>query len=100
MPSSSLEHSLKQSKSDFHESNTISTITLQNSNYSPIILNGLIMDMDSLPTKNESISLLTPNYAKISFDFILILLQQDTLDDTKNTNSSPETIGGLAFKQI
>jgi hypothetical protein len=35
---------------------------------------------------------------KISFDFIMIPLLQDTLDDIKPTNSSPENTGGPAYK--
>src|ERR1700729_781432 len=55
--------------------------------------------MDSLPTKITSTSLLHDNFVLTLSVFIMIQLQQDIQDDTRHMNSSPETIGGLAFKQ-
>src|SRR6202050_4617390 len=57
------------------------------------------MDTDSLLTKITSIFLLHHNFVLTLSAFIMTQSQQDIQDDTRHMNSSPETIGGLAFKQ-
>src|ERR1700691_2948461 len=61
---------------------------------------GKTTDTDLLPIKTTFTSLQMLNFMLTLSIFITIQSQQDIQDDTRHMNSSPETIGGLAFKQI
>src|ERR1700691_6229885 len=60
---------------------------------------GKTTDTDLLPIKTTFTSLQMLNFMLTLSVYITIQSQQDIQDDTRHMNSSPETIGGLAFKQ-